>query len=466
MNEIISFFQNQHVETSMVIFFMLFGCVMAIFHTFIFIGLYRLEFPRWLFFILNPALIGLTFLINRHLSLFAFCVEFISVFVLAFIGMVYSAVTKSKEEKIALAKLNQQFNTEKESLWKKILKGVFIFLLLFTGPIGFVMIFIIILLYFILPNSKNRFLKYQSILRTSKIKFVTTGVAKIEGKVVMIDSLISPISSKQCVAYQYTIDDINTDSDGDTYYSNFFSDTKCNQFYIEDQTGKILINPEKLDLLWLEIDEQNTKSGKRYSQNLIKHNDIVSLIGKVGSENGMPVMEYENIKKVYTIAPKHKIEDYIKNKPLINTLKMYSLIFVLFIALTLISSLNQIESILQYNFKLNPFLTTLEREPVYVFVWATFGMPLFMLICCFPLLIFKQSSYYESLKKVYAMIFIPFTICWIIGFLTQMAFVFLGISGIKMFLIWIIMFLTYFAFGVFNQNAINVWFDNRGYKEK
>jgi hypothetical protein len=466
MNEIINFFQNQEVETPIILFFMFFGCAIAIFHTFIFIGLYRLELPRWLFFVLNPALIGITFLINKHLSLFVFCVEFVSVFVLAFIGMIYSAVTKSKEEKIALTKLNQRFNKEEQPLWKKILKGVSIFLLLFTGPIGFFMIFVIIILYFIFPNSKSRFLKYQSILPTSKIRSVTTGLAKIEGKVVMIDPLISPISNKQCVAYEYTIDDINTDSDGDTHYSNFFSDTKCNPFYIEDETGKILINSENLNLLWLEIDEQNTKSGKRYTQNLIKPNDIVSLIGKVVSENGSPIMEYENIKKVYTIVPKHKIEDYIKNKPLVNALKIYSLVFVFFIVLILINSLNQIKSILQYHFELKPFLAILEKEPVYMFVWSAFGMPLFMFICCFPLLIFRLSNYYERLKKFYSMIFIPFTICWIVGFLTQMAFLFLEVSGIKMLLIWIIMFLTYFAFCIFNQNAINAWFASRNFKNK
>jgi hypothetical protein len=80
MNEIIDFFTKQEIPLLMMVFFMLFSMGIAIFHTFIFRGLYRFKFNGWTFFILNPTLIGSAWLIDNRLALVVFLGLSVSVF--------------------------------------------------------------------------------------------------------------------------------------------------------------------------------------------------------------------------------------------------------------------------------------------------------------------------------------------------------------------------------------------------
>lgn len=345
MNEFITFFAQNEVTYAGIVFFMLASCFVAIFHTVILSALFRFNFKGWLFFVVDPLLILLTGILNSHLVLPVFFVLFISVFILGFIGMIYSGFTKSKEEKKEREQLMKRYHIAPKPLWKKI--GGFIVVALFFvsfyyfGFYSIVLLFIIIpVLSAILPSNKNKFLKYQRTLPTSKIRSVAMGLAEIEGTLQGIEPMLSPIKNKKCIGYRYRIEDISTDKDGDKSYSSIFDETVCNPFYVSDETGKIKVNPDKIEFVFVENDEMYSSSGKRYTQFLIKENDKMLLIGKSGlEENNQPVFEYEAIKKVFAIAPSDKVIHYNTFKPLLNSFLIFSCAFAFMVSIILVTPL-------------------------------------------------------------------------------------------------------------------------------
>ncbi len=343
MNEFIAFFTQHNVSNASIVFLMLAGCFIAIFHTIILSALFRLNFRGWLFFVVDPLLILLAGILNRHLVFLVFFLLFISVFVLGFMGMIYAGFTKSKEEKKKREQLRQRYHIAPKPLWKKI--GGFIVVALFfvsfyhLGFYSVLLLFIIVpVLSAILPGNRNKFLKYQGTLPTSKIRSVAMGLAEIEGSLECIEPMLSPINNKQCIGYRYRIEDISTDKDGDKSYTTILDETRCNPFYISDETGKIMVNPDKMEFVYVEKDEMYSAGGKRYTQFLIKENDKMLLIGNCGlGENNQPVFEYEVIKKVFAIAPSDKITHYNTFKPLLNSFLIFSCAFAFIVSLILIT---------------------------------------------------------------------------------------------------------------------------------
>ena len=343
MKEFIAFFTQSEVSIVSIVFFMLASCFIAIFHTIILSALFRLNFRGWLFFVANPLLILVAGILNRHLVFLVFFLLFISVFVLGFIGMIYAGFTKSKEEKKEREQLRRRYHIAPKPLWKKV--GGFIAVILFFVSfyyLGFysVFAFLIIVKVFsaILPSNKNRFLKYQSTLPTSKISSVAMGLAEIEGSLEGIEPLLSPINNKECIGYRYRIEDISTDKDGDKSYTTILDETMCNLFYISDETGKIRVNPDKMEFVYVAEDEMYSSGGKRYTQFLIKENDKMLLIGKCSlGENNQPVFEYEEIKKVFAIAPSNKITNYNTFKPLLNSFLIFTCAFAFIVSIILVT---------------------------------------------------------------------------------------------------------------------------------
>ncbi|HEX9601251.1 MAG TPA: hypothetical protein VF985_07175 [Mariniflexile sp.] len=343
MDEFIAFFTQNEVTNGGIVFFMLASCFVAIFHTLILSSLFRLNFRGWLFFVINPLLILLAAFLDRHMVSLVFFLLFISVFVLGFIGMIYGGFTKSKEEKKEREQLRERYNIAPKPLWKKI-AGFMVVALFFASfyYLGFYSVLlpliIVPVLWGILPSNKNKFLKYQSTLPTSKIRSVAMGLAEIEGSLKVIEPLLSPINKKKCIGYRYRIENISTDKDGDKSYTTIFDETTCNPFYMSDETGKIKVNPNKMEFVYMDEDDMYSSGGKRYTQFLIKENDKMLLIGKCGlAENNQPVFEYEDIKKVFAIAPSDKITHYNTFKPLLNSFLVFTGAFALMVSFILVT---------------------------------------------------------------------------------------------------------------------------------
>ena len=191
---------------------------------------------------------------------------------------------------------------------------------------------------YLLPSKKKRFLKYQSILPTSKIRSVAMGLAEIEGHLQMITPVIAPIKDKECIGYRYKIETIFIDKHRNKTYEIIKDEIVCNPFFVVDETGKIEVNPVNINFVWVPIDEQFNKKDKRYTQYVLYPNDKMLLLGKSSvKKNGIPIFEYERIKKVFSISPANKVVNYNIYRPLLNSFISFLCLFAFVTALILIT---------------------------------------------------------------------------------------------------------------------------------
>lgn len=319
-----------------VLFLMLFSMGIAIFHTFIFSGLYNVNVrPKWLFFALNPLLLLVSYFILPALAAAVFGLMFVSVFILGIIGAIRSAIIGDPETKYYRSK------RPKKPLWKRLLigVGVIVFGIIFirSGPYAFIIIFAIAFFSSIMPSPKNRFRKYQATLPTSKIRSAAMGLVEVEGRISTDNPLLARIEKIECIGYKYVVEDISTDKDGKDSYSEIFSETICNPFFLTDDTGTIEVNPDNIEFIWVDLDGRYSTGSKRYSQYLIKQNDHVLIIGKASVRGNTPIIEHENIKNVFGIAPFAKVTEYNTYKPLLNSFAFFSAVLAVMVAVVLIS---------------------------------------------------------------------------------------------------------------------------------
>ena len=113
---------------------------------------------------------------------------------------------------------------------------------------------------------------------------------------------------------------------------------------------------------------------------------------------------------------------------------------------------------MEFSFDFISILETIEQQPVYMVVWAAFGMFFSTLILYLPIIfILRKLNKLAKIENDIGLVVSILLLCWIIGFVTQMILFFLGVSGIKLFFIWMAMFFTYVVFGVFNKKMIVKW---------
>nr|WP_199001917.1 hypothetical protein [Flavobacterium sp. ASV13] len=342
MNDFLAFLTQNKPDGAEVVFLMLFSLGIALFQTVIFSGLFNLKFPNWLFFVLCPLLVGLSFMVNPAYPFAVILFLFASVFLFAIIGMIFSGIRSSREERIEREKFNQKHNIQKTPWSKRILGifvlicivGAFIYLaknenlkLLFLIIPGFIVVSNIFF-----PGKKSKFMRLQSILPTSKIDAIAMGQVEIIGDLEEIEPIISPYFNKPCIGYYYKIEKESApDDDGRTTYSTIFTELKTGKFKIKDETGSVTVDGEGLEYYFDRIDNQ--KGGKtRYSETYLKKNDYMLLIGYAASDNGSVIIRKGNTDDVFGIAMPREISFRNKYKPLLDsflaTLFFISLILI------------------------------------------------------------------------------------------------------------------------------------------
>jgi hypothetical protein len=201
-------------------------------------------------------------------------------------------------------------------------KAIIFFPLLF-----FVFIFIILMK----PNAAKRFLRLQSSLPTSKIHSVAKGIAEIEGTLVMMNPLFSPVNNETCIGYYYTIENIDRDSDGKETYRTIHKETQCSIFQIKDDTGTIEVEPEGIELVLLEETNIRSHSGKRYKETLLKEGQKMLLVGYADSKNGTPFIRKDEHYKVLGITSSSGITVWNKYQPLLRSFMFTCFIIFLII---------------------------------------------------------------------------------------------------------------------------------------
>ena len=341
MNDFLEFYNNLVIDNGLLIMLMVMSAFVAIFHTFILIGLYEIDLkPKWLFFVLNPALIGLSSLYDNKLSALIAIFLFLSVFVLAFIGMIYSAIRSGYQDSKKEDARRKRTGEKPLPLWKKIvmtLSGLIIIGFVFSLGVPYFIIIVFIIVPFLvslIPNNKKRFYKYQRTLPTANIRSVAMGLAEISGKVKTIEPMVSRIGSKQCIGFLHTIEKVSTDKDGKDSYSMESSETICKAFYLQDSTGQIKVVTDDIEFIDFEIDERYESSMKRYTQYLLKEDMEVLMIGKAGlKENNEPVFVKEEVKDVFGISPVESVENYNTMRPIMQSAGYFIYFWVILIAL-------------------------------------------------------------------------------------------------------------------------------------
>lgn len=328
------------IELPVIIFMMVFSLGIAIFHTVILSDLFKTKLPGWFFFVVNPVAIGLGYLIYPPLGALIFFLMFVLVFILCITGGIYSA-SKSK-----LQKYNKmvKIKGKKRAIWMTIgsitLPLLFIALFLFSGSYAFIFVVALIILQKILPNSQNRFLKLQAILPTSSIRSMAMGLVEVKGVLRMGDPLRAPMDKKECIGYRYTVEKISRDKNGEEGFSIISDETVLNHFYIEDNTGKVLVIGDSLELLWVPIDNRERRSGKRYTQYLLLKDDEMLLIGMATNIKQQTVITREPIKNIFTISPLNAVNKWNKYLPLLRAGLMSLIVVGLISSLILLSDMN------------------------------------------------------------------------------------------------------------------------------
>lgn len=356
MDDFLAFYNTLEVDKGLVVMLMLVSFFVAIFHTFILIGLYEINLkPKWLFFVLNPLSVGLCSLYDNKLAALLAIVLFLSVFVLGIIGMIYAMIRATYQSSKEESERRKKAGLAEIPLWKKIiysLGALLFFGFTFTLGVPYFILIVFIILPFLSsifkPSNKKRFYRIQRTLPTSNIRSVAMGLAEISGTVKMIEPLLSRIGTKECIGFLYTIETVSTDKDGKDSYSLEFSETICKPFYVQDKSGQIKVMTEGIELIDFEIDERYQSARKRYTQYLLKENMEVLLIGKASvKENNEPVFEKEEIKNVFGIATVESVDNHNTLRPILQSAGYFTYFWVILIALIFLTPVklrnNQLE---------------------------------------------------------------------------------------------------------------------------
>lgn len=317
----------------------------AIFHTLIFGSLLGLKFNNKLFFIANPSIILACALIDTRWGLAAALIIFASVFLFAFVGMFVAGFRSNNKEKTEIEKFYFQYQrTPPSNTRKHFLQIIFLVSLgcsyFYIGYYCLLIAFIFLLAIGIFkPTNKSRFLKYQAFLPASKIRSLAMGLVEVEGKLMMCKPLKAPLSGDDCIGFHYTIETISRDDDGRDRYSTIFSASICNDFLIEDETGSIKVNANNIEWFWVKSHTEERNNSKRYTEYLIKQGDPMILIGtaSVEMDNNTPVIQYDNFRKVLAMAPSTTVKSFNIYKPFRHAFIFYSCIYLILIALVLVS---------------------------------------------------------------------------------------------------------------------------------
>lgn len=371
MSEFYEFYNNLDVDKGLLVMLMVMSVFVAIFHTFILIGLYEVNLrPKWLFFVLNPLLIGLCSLYENKLAALVAIILFLSVFVLGIIGMIVSMIKSGYQSSKEEDARRRRMGKTPLPIWKKILytlSGLLFFGFVFTLGVPYFILIIFIILPFLtslIPNNKKRFYKFQRTLPTSNIRSVAMGLAEISGNVKTIEPMFSRIKSKECIGFLYTIEKVSTDDDGKDSYSMESSETICKPFYVQDKSGQIKVVTEGIEFIDFEIDEQYQSSMKRYTQYILKDNMEVLLIGKAGlKENNEPVFQKEEIKDVFGISPVASVENYNTMRPILQSAGYFVYFWVILIALIFLTPISLKNNTIEFG-KINLDLPFQNSKPV------------------------------------------------------------------------------------------------------
>lgn len=123
---------------------------------------------------------------------------------------------------------------------------------------------------------------------TSKVRSVAMGMAEVKGKAAQRGMLKSRLCMTECAFFKFLIERQVKDSKGRTHWEVVEQGASSNYFYVEDETGKLLVDPLDVeDIMDPDYCVTDTKGGKvmRYTEWYIQPGDNIYIFGTVRKFN-------------------------------------------------------------------------------------------------------------------------------------------------------------------------------------
>ncbi|WP_299444327.1 hypothetical protein [uncultured Aquimarina sp.] len=179
----------------------------------------------------------------------------------------------------------------------------------------------------------------------SDIKDISTGFVEIKGKLKQINTMTSPMTRSECIGYSYSIMRFNSsrkrsvssidrgiseskERDRHMKWKTISSDTACNDFYIEDHTGKIKVIAKEISISLLNVNQTDKKiSSNTHTENLLLQDDKeYTLIGTAtyNKNNELIIKKGDN-----EFSVRDPYFDKIYKSDLPDKISKYGLIFML-----------------------------------------------------------------------------------------------------------------------------------------
>ncbi len=187
----------------------------------------------------------------------------------------------------------------------------------------------------VLNNKGGTYLKLQKKLPTSDIRTLQEGLVEIRGRVQKLEVLHAPADNRECVAYTYRKYRETRDSEGNVSKKTIETDEQGVPFMLQDSTGSIEVSATDLGLLWLPEKDFKDEQKIGHHQTFLRHNDEVLLVGEAKKVDGKMMMIKSEEHDVFHLSPVKKLEHWNYFRPLVNSLKVFTVLAVLLsIALT------------------------------------------------------------------------------------------------------------------------------------
>ncbi|MBS9436298.1 hypothetical protein EAE91_03630 [Photorhabdus noenieputensis] len=204
----------------------------------------------------------------------------------------------------------QSGKSASKATWQAILgsTAIAIFLIaFFVSPNALFGLFFLLFIYNRLKTTpEKKFLKFQQILPTSKIRSIAMGLVEVEGKITAGTHFKSPLSRKLCYGYRYYEYDISEDSEGDKRYSLRHSEEKIRQFTLTDDSGSVRIDatPETLTFVNFSSYQNYETNSVSYQEYLLFPNEEYLIIGTAIEKDDQVVITQAAPHRLLGIASK------------------------------------------------------------------------------------------------------------------------------------------------------------------
>ncbi len=133
---------------------------------------------------------------------------------------------------------------------------------------------------------------------TSKVRSIAAGLVELKGRVAPREALIAPFSKRRCVIYNYIAEELRVRREYDPFMKRMVvirewvqvrSEGKSVRFFLEDETGRVLVDPTGADIQDRRVFYELSWPRRRHTERAILCNSIVYVMGTAAENPEKPV---------------------------------------------------------------------------------------------------------------------------------------------------------------------------------